>query len=234
MENIEDNINKLLASIGTVSSVEQKDVPPTQAKTNCLQQSLKRSDSRSWQEKYLGLNLAEPKIAHMAEMTEWWCRSAGNNVPEQRRMLVISGPTGTGKSHVARAARNYLEQGQFRFFERPAARWSSPPCTYFADWSKTVGAKTDEEFEYRLDGLTESKFAIFDDVGAEVDKYKSGEPTERLRRTLELCDRQRKWVLITTNIPDDGFEARYDERVADRIRAAWFVNTSGVKSWRGK
>jgi hypothetical protein len=48
-----------------------------------------------------------------------------------------------------------------------------------------------------------------------MDPYKSGLPAVLL--AMLLSARERKWTMMTTNIAPEGWAARWDKRVEDRL-----------------
>ena len=104
------------------------------------------------------------------------------------------------------------------------------PHVYSDDW--TLIAQTPMFDTHHMDEIKRAEIVMIDDVGSEVDKYKSGEPTSRLRQILSLCDD--KFLLLTTNLTKTAFFERYDARVADRLQAAHWCDMTGVPSYRSK
>ena len=56
---------------------------------------------------------------------------------------------------------------------------------------------------------------FLDDIGAETEKYKTGESVDALCQVLSR--REDKWTMITTNIDPMNWSQRFDVRVADRL-----------------
>lgn len=74
------------------------------------------------------------------------------------------------------------------------------------------------------DDVALADLVVIDDLGSEVDKFKSGRPTENIRLMLEDRFKGRKATLITTNIPAREFDTRWDPRVAGRLARARILN----------
>ena len=66
-----------------------------------------------------------------------------------------------------------------------------------------------------LQGLTETDFLILDDLGAQADRFRSGEHIERLRQVLDA--REKRWTVATTNILPAQWAEVWDARVSDRF-----------------
>lgn len=106
------------------------------------------------------------------------------------------------------------------------------PFVAFVDWRWLAESDDSEDFEEAMRGANEARIVIIDDVGAEADRFKNGVNTSRLRTLLSVCNR--KWLLLTTNLPKTEIERTYDIRVADRISAAHWCDLSAVPSYRPK
>jgi len=73
---------------------------------------------------------------------------------------------------------------------------------------------------------------VLDDLGAETDRYRSGVPTARLQRVLELMEH--RWLLITTNVPKDKWRERWDQRICSRLEASAYISLFHVPDYRPK
>jgi DNA replication protein DnaC len=72
---------------------------------------------------------------------------------------------------------------------------------------------------------------FLEDIGPEVDRFKTGEPTERLRELFNVM--KNKWMVVTTNVPVADWEKRWDGRIMDRmLRNSVIVDMSGVPSYQ--
>jgi hypothetical protein len=105
------------------------------------------------------------------------------------------------------------------------------PSCKFATWS-TVAELEKYGFDDWMDEAKESAWIVLNDVGSEVDRYKSGEPAERLRRVVDLA--RTKWMLISSNVPKSKWHQAFDARVADRLAGFKALDLSGVPSRRVK
>ena len=102
----------------------------------------------------------------------------------------------------------------------------------FLDWPKIASAK-DWVFEDVCENeLWDARFVIIDDIGAESDRYKSGEPATRLLRVLNRLEK--KWLFVTTNVAPSMWRETFDQRIADRLLGGAYVSMFEVPSWRTK
>lgn len=123
------------------------------------------------------------EVAAMLEEVELWVKNCLNNV-HGNRTLVLAGKIGTGKSTAARRAIRCIGALQVAAWYE----WFCPSTitTGTFDWSKLacIGPTERNDESCWIDAV-EAKAALIDDIGTEVDKFKSGGPTENLRLLLE-------------------------------------------------
>lgn len=151
--------------------------------------------------------------------------------------MVLTGPPGTGKSHAGRFVVKIFNNWIWDAICSGETGWPThtKPSADKIDWSKFVRQfdGTDEEDKRRLMEDTLSNHLLFiDDLGSEVDRFKSGQNKALLREFLDEC--RNKWVLISTNTPREKWSALYDARVASRLSAARYVSTDGIPDFRPK
>lgn len=158
---------------------------------------------------------------------EAFVKAAGRNKRDKGTWLVIAGPTGIGKSHALQMASQFLAGHAVDFWHE--GLWRSIPRTTTAIWSRVVDLPR-ENWEGWLRDIRESSFVFLDDVGSEVDRFRSGEPMERLRVTLEACDG--KWLLLTTNAAPGQWKAALDARSVSRLSRAAVLDLTGAEDYR--
>lgn len=171
------------------------------------------------------------KIVTLARAAERFVYRMLRDWREKGTWLVISGQTGCGKSHVARKVARFWDLHKIEAWSNGWILVDHLPNAEFVTWPIACEAPRDEWKEW-LHGIRCARVVLFDDVGSESDRFRSGEPAERLREALEATER--KWVIITTNIPADKWCSRFDQRVADRLNKAAHIDLRDVPSYRGK
>lgn len=170
-----------------------------------------------------------PKVAAIARWTEAWIKAAAtNDAAAKSKWMVLSGSPGCGKTHAIKAAYRFLRDHNGMLWPR---YYRSPVNVVCYTWSRIVGlgplSWNDIEEEVRA-----AKIVLVDDIGSEVDRYKSGEPAERLRSFLELA--APKWLAMTTNVLRKDFAHTFDARVQSRLERAVCLDLVGVPDYRPK
>lgn len=145
------------------------------------------------------------------------------------KWFVVVGNTGCGKTHVGMKLKAWWDAVKIVAWRTGWHFDDHIPHAVFVDFPKLC--KSPEwKFEERLDEVRDAKFVVLDDIGAETDPMKSGEPMERLREVLNAI--KGKWAYITTNVPTQDWDKRWGQRVADRLMWGRVFEMFEVKSYR--
>lgn len=160
----------------------------------------------------MGLEVTHPEIQQMANTVERWLAQFVKAERKTEKMLIVAGPTGTGKTHVARNIKRLAGRLAFPIWE--SGQWSHPPRVQLFEWARVVFMEY-RNFTEWMEEVEEADMLFLEDVGAEVDRFKSAEPTERLREVLNLFEN--KWLFITTNLMPEQWPIKWDDRVSDRL-----------------
>lgn len=165
----------------------------------------------------------------MADACERFCGRWYRN-RDCYRLLVIAGQTGQGKTHAMRGVHRFA-----RGAAEPAAAagfWKWPPVVLWSDWP-TLARRISERDAPMWDVLYDSNEAdllFLDDIGAESDKYKTGEASDALCQLLSR--RAGKWTMVSTNIDPMSWATRFDVRVADRLnRGSEIIRLTAMGSY---
>jgi hypothetical protein len=109
----------------------------------------------------------------------------------------------------------------------PTPEWVYPPTEEWIEFSTVAAMDPDVYRRWLVDLETYHQRAVdllfLEDVGAEVDRFNSGEPRSRLREILGVM--KNHWMIMTTNIMPAAWPSRWDSRIADRL----FRNTVVVE-----
>ena len=193
--------------------------------------------SAEWRAKHIALDESHhPQVAKLAMTAESFCRQSIRSAIRPTRWLVFGGHTGCGKTHAAKAVLRRFRACRIWAWEQGYWGGAIPNATFWR-WQKLADMEEagwrDAFEEIRgSEAVRGADLLILDDVGAETDRYKSGVPTARLQQVLEAMER--RWLLITTNVPRDQWTKRWDQRIASRLSAAAYVSLFNVPDYRPK
>lgn len=136
------------------------------------------------------------------------CRSFAEDISCGRRVanLVLTGPVGTGKTHLSSAIANYLLQVGKSVSYLKIGR--------LLDLLREAKFQTKGETEDYLQYLSKVELLIIDDLGTEVLTEFAGE--QILNVLDERINHQLPWVL-NTNFSPTELDAHYELRLVDRI-----------------
>lgn len=130
---------------------------------------------------------------------------------------ILSGRTGSGKSHLAMALCNELlaidEPNNVIAF----VNWRE----FYSEALKGMKFKdVADDVEKRLEELKRANFVVLDDVGAELTGSSKQEKTQDISMLLQILEaRVNKPLLITTNQSSSEMQQAYGERAMSRILA---------------
>lgn len=147
----------------------------------------------------------------------------------QASTLVLSGDSGTGKTMMSNRTRAWVEGHAVSMAMKGG--WPRVPSVEWVDWVDWWDRKQDGRPCRDIGEMMATDCLFLDDIGAESDRYKSGESTALLCQILGK--RERKYNIITTNIPRDQWSDKFDKRVYDRLKrnGAVYLNFWNVKSY---
>lgn len=189
---------------------------------------LTKPDDAAFRRKVLALDETHhPKVASLAKWTERWIKAAATNERGTKtRWMLFSGRSGTGKTHATKAAHKFLRGAAMALWPR---WYPGPPAMRYVIWSKAVALER-YGWEDLEDEIRACAMVFVDDVGSEIDRFRTGEPAERLRLFLDKC--QGKWLLMSTNVARHDFAKTFDSRVQSRLEMAACLDLSDVPDFR--
>lgn len=168
-----------------------------------------------WRAKWLRLNeAAHPEVESLALAAEQFAMRLFENDRSGPRLLVLGGRNGTGKTHVARALHRYFSALALEAMTRGHWPCHEVPHSAFCEWAELAECEPGKSVP-AWDSAIAADLLVLDDVGADVDRFKSGLPVANLARMLNA--RERRWTIITLNHPPGAWVDRFDKRVSDRL-----------------
>lgn len=135
--------------------------------------------------------------------------------PGEHSTLVISGDTGTGKTHNAIAALRAIVTG------RPELAWAS---TTHADLGDELRPRRDDSHEGALDQYLDAGLLVLDDLGAGMT---TAWTTDCVQRLVDRRWTRRMPTIYTTNLGADQLRDAVGDRVVSRLGDATHVNLGG-------
>lgn len=136
--------------------------------------------------------------------------------PLTHAALVISGDTGTGKTHNAVAAIRALAT------HRPGIRWQA---VTHPDLGDELRPKTDGSHEYALQPYLDVPLLLLDDLGAGMSTPWTVDCASRL---IDHRWTRRMATIYTTNLGADALRAAVGDRVVSRLGDATHVHLEGA------
>jgi len=170
-----------------------------------------------WQRKWLDMEVTHPDLQVAADATAKFCGRWFRNEP-WKRLLVLYGETGCGKTHIAQRVSGWAQACAFqRFLEQRSSTAVSVPSVIFQSFAEAADPEQmgADEFRNWMRDINEASMLVLDDIGAETDRFKSGIPTSRLCEVLNR--RAGKFTLLTTNVEPSKWREMWDARAEDRL-----------------
>ncbi len=151
----------------------------------------------------LEFDLLDADLSRIAFAAEEYLQLIENGAAP--RWLTLSGPCGTGKTHLARRIFDLSRS----MGPRHGGSWSSLLSPYrFIDWRSFCDGLLDGKW-FLADEAIDAWMAVIDDIGTNYDR--DGLLISKLDRILNC--RLGKWTVITTNLEIGALEARIRSRI---------------------
>ncbi len=141
---------------------------------------------------------------------------------KNKKSLLLTGKTGSGKTHLAACIFNSADCNKYWF----------DASYYIYEMKRRMGLKTTDantliaEF---WDVAVYTSLVVFDDLGAEL---QDADSTNIITRILMDRYNYEKWTIITTNLDGKALEKRYSKRIISRIYEDYTVVVMNDKDRR--
>lgn len=147
--------------------------------------------------------------------------------PQNGRLLVLAGENGTGKSHCAKAVRDWVRLvGPSKQYVKRTNHISYLECLYW-EWPRLLDTLKEGGWDVVYD-MFEATLLVIDELGGGHDPSRVG--VDKLCQVLSR--REKMFTLITTNVVPSAWEEIFDRRVASRFfRNSTLVDLSSVPDY---
>jgi len=152
--------------------------------------------------------LDEPHLKAMKEGAEWLTSAMLRH--ESPRWLTLLGPSGTGKTYLARMIYRIARNNLMGYEGRDG--WPHTRLMRWINWRKFCDLIRGGDYT-RTEFVIDPWMAVLDDIGAEYDP--SGFLTSKLDRVIN--ERLRKWTVVTCNLSLEEISSKLDRRIASRM-----------------
>lgn len=167
-------------------------------------------------------------LQEIADQVQGWSRRV-YRMERTGTTLVLSGDSGTGKTLISNRVRAWVESHAVGMAIKGG--WPRVPSVEWVDWVDWWYRHQSGKSCRDIGEMMAADVLFLDDIGADSDRFKSGESTALLGQILGK--RERKYNVITTNIPRQQWSEKFDKRVHDRLKRndALYLNFWKIKSY---
>ncbi len=149
------------------------------------------------------------RVKFAVQVEEFFWR-AFHRATDGHRILILQGPPGCGKTHLAGRVFDLLDRC------RNSGMWDmwltdNPPEVVFFEENHI------QEKEHCMSLAMAADVLVLDDLGIWKDEFKSGKHVAKLCSLLNERLKRGKFTLITTNIEPKDWASHWDERVESRL-----------------
>ncbi len=155
-------------------------------------------------------NFDKVKDSNAYDMCRDYARSFRYNGKES---LLLSGPAGTGKTHLAAAIVDYIARLKHHLINREIIFTTVPDMVEVVRKKMFLDPKTPGKEAYK-ESLLECDLLVLDDLGTESVTLWT---VDLVHQIIDFRYRERMPIVITTNLSLDKIKDLYGERVYSRI-----------------
>jgi DNA replication protein DnaC len=143
---------------------------------------------------------------------------------ERARGVMLIGPVGTGKSHLAAAVFNMLKDKKTCIFVNIPELLDKIMASYQAE--------SNEKEEDILNAIKQCDILILDDIGAERHKGHDDWATQKLFTVIDSRYRNMRPIFSTTNCVPHELEAKIGSRIMSRLREVCVLTPCSGEDYR--
>lgn len=233
IKQISEIIPQVLTEMNSLPILQENSEPMKSSEDAKREPQIIKPLATPWQRKHLRLECRTKETQEMATAAEKligrWVRNRTNGP----NLLVISGPTGNGKTTTIE--RCIVVANTLSVPAWACGYWKEkPPLVYSTSW-QTLCDKIETSGNSMIDIMQDcisANLLSIDDIGAESDRFRSGKFTDALAVLLNKRQKPKLWTMITTNIAPSGWRERWDRRIEDRLlRNSVVVNLETTPSY---
>lgn len=195
---------------GTLESLKGRPTTPP-----LLQERDSEPKQKAWLDKWLRINPRKnQQLLEMQVQVREFC-SGYAKCPASGYRLILHGENGCGKTHTARAISNWARLNAINLPLVNAPGNEVVSClatTQYVNWPRVIDEMKSGDWEM-VERMMTPNLLVIDDIGAEYDPSKIA--TEKLYLLLE--HRERKWMVLTTNVPPEKWEEKFERRISSRL-----------------
>lgn len=222
---MEQSIKALVESQMAALTVTPTTPQQTEANTSSLENPLPQPESGTalseapkgdFNSRYFKLERRDQETVIMIQEAERWAKAVMRNKGAEK-IFILAGANGVGKTSVLKGMKKYFSACRMEVWRKGywgTAKNDAPASVEFVEWS-AVSDIDQRDYPLLWEELVEPSILLLDDIGAEVDKFKSGAACKNLASLLS--HRVGKYTATSTNILPAQWTAQWDKRVADRL-----------------
>ena len=181
-------------------------------------------------EKWLPMKITHPDLQTAREKLYSFCCACAE-APDHGKTLVIFGENGSGKTRLSKLVYRWFSMVSSRLplvgrtdIEDGIGKLGTPWANLF-HWPTLIDEFQKHQVTIPTDEIYGCNLVVIDDIGAEHDPSFYG----REQLYLVLSRREFKSTILTTNLPPDKWDEKFERRIASRLfRNAEHIDLTNV------
>lgn len=145
---------------------------------------------------------------------------------------VVVGDVGTGKTHVSNRIIDWARRVAFERWAQDRNGGSLPVSVFYTARVLSPRDCRQDEFEDVISDMRSASMVVLDDIGTEVDDFKTGAAQSRLLYILNVLRDRYFWV--TTNVATESWAQTWGKRIEDRLLSGTVIQIKDTPSYRSE